>query len=100
MPKSLVLSGVVVLVGVSAMALPAMAQSARTYAAPPPGIGSYADPYWGRRGDLLCRRWCLSDRTPCDTVQQKAADGRCSGDVRSFYGELRCRIGDPRPECP
>ena len=63
-------------------------------------VGSYADPYWGRRGDYLCRRWCLGDRTPCDTVTEKAADGRCEGDARSFYGVLICRVGDHRPACP
>jgi len=32
-----------------------------------------AGPYAGR-----CRPMCTEDTTPCDTPQQKAADGRCS----------------------
>lgn len=80
----------------------AKAQSLRQSARSAPiALGSAADPFWGRRGNMICRRWCLGDRTPCDPVQFKAADGRCEGDVRSFYGVLNCRIGDTsRPECP
>ena len=64
-------------------------------------LGSYADPYWGRQGSLICRRWCLEDRTPCDPVHYKDADGRCAGGPRTFYGVLNCRIeGETRPECP
>jgi hypothetical protein len=64
-------------------------------------IGSFADPFWGRQGSYLCRRWCIDDRTPCDSVQYKAADGRCNGEARTFFGELQCRIGkDGRPICP
>ena len=64
------------------------------------GLGSYADPYWGRQGGLICRRWCLDDRNPCDPVQYKEADGRCNGE-RTFWGVLNCRIqGETRPECP
>jgi hypothetical protein len=40
--------------------------------------GDYADPYYGRQGNEICRRWCLRDRNPCDPVHYKVADGRCS----------------------
>jgi hypothetical protein len=64
-------------------------------------LGSYADPYWGKQGAFICRRWCLDDRTPCDPVHFKDADGRCAGEPRTFYGVLNCRIeGETRPECP
>lgn len=64
-------------------------------------LGGTNDPFWGRRGDFICRRWCTEDRNPCDPVQYKVADGRCFGEVRTFFGVLNCRIGnDPRPECP
>jgi len=64
------------------------------------GLGSYADPYWGRQGNYICRRWCLEDRNPCDPVQAKDADGRCEG-TRTFFGVLNCRVdGETRPECP
>lgn len=78
------------------------AQRAKVVAQPlPSGLGSYADPFWGRQGDYICRRWCLSDRTPCDPVRYKAADGRCFAEYRSSYGELRCAIrNETRPECP
>jgi hypothetical protein len=33
----------------------------------------YGEPYAGR-----CRPMCAEDATPCDSPQQKAADGRCS----------------------
>jgi hypothetical protein len=64
------------------------------------GLGGYADPYWGRQGNYVCRRWCLEDRNPCDSVQAKEADGRCEGSQR-FFGVIKCRVGgDPQPECP
>jgi hypothetical protein len=64
------------------------------------GLGGYADPYWGRQGNFICRRWCLEDRNPCDSVQSKEADGRCEGN-QTFFGVLNCRIkGETRPECP
>jgi hypothetical protein len=78
---------------------PAMAQSA-SRAGQASFLGSWTDPYWGRLGDTLCRRWCLSDRTPCDTVTEKAADGRCDGEARYSYGVLNCRIGEAAPGCP
>jgi hypothetical protein len=77
----------------------ATAQSARR-TAPSSFLGSSNDPYWGRLGGMLCRRWCLSDRTPCDTVTEKAADGRCDGEARYSYGVLNCRIGEAAPGCP
>jgi hypothetical protein len=40
--------------------------------------GDYTDPYYGRQGNQICRRWCLEDRNPCDPPQYKSADGRCS----------------------
>jgi hypothetical protein len=39
--------------------------------------GDYADPFYGRQGNRICRRWCLEDRNPCDPPEFKAADGRC-----------------------
>jgi hypothetical protein len=75
------------------IATPVEAQQSR-------GPGSYADPFWGIQDGLICRRWCLSDRTPCDPVRYKLADGRCEGEVRTFFGELKCRIGPGnRPLC-
>jgi hypothetical protein len=38
----------------------------------------YNDPYYGYQNGQVCRRWCPEDRTPCDPVHFKAADGRCS----------------------
>jgi len=78
---------------------PAMAQSAKR-SGQSSFLGSSNDPYWGRLGNMLCRRWCLSDRTPCDTVTEKAADGRCEGEARYSYGVLNCRIGEAAPGCP
>lgn len=66
----------------------------------PSGLGSSSDPYWGRLGGYICRRWCIEDRNPCDPARYKDADGRCSG-TRNFYGALNCRIeNETRPECP
>ena len=97
------MSGLVMLAGLAlaASSPPAVAQAMRQGGAPAGTLGGYDDPFWGRRGDVICRRWCLSDRNPCDTVQQKAADDRCAGDIRTFYGVLRCHVGgDPNPQCP
>ena len=67
----------------------------------PAGLGSYADPFWGTKEGYVCRRWCYTDRTPCDPVRYKAADGRCFGEIRTFFGVLNCKIvGETRPECP
>src|SRR3954447_17396143 len=64
-------------------------------------LGGFADPYWGKQGQYICRRWCLDDRTPCDPVVYKMADGRCYGEFRSSYGVLNCAIkNETRPECP
>jgi len=39
----------------------------RTYPTPRNHVpGDYADPYYGRQGGQICRRWCLEDRNPCD----------------------------------
>lgn len=38
--------------------------------------GPYSEPVGAYAG--RCRPMCAEDATPCDTPQQKAADGRCS----------------------
>jgi hypothetical protein len=81
------------LAAAAVVALPLLAVCAQVQAQATRGPGSYADPYWGRQGNLICRRWCLDDRTPCDPFQYKAADGRCNGETRTFFGVLQCRIG-------
>jgi hypothetical protein len=89
----------IVLAVAAALALPLAPATVRAQAQS--GPGGYADPYWGRQGNYICRRWCLDDRTPCDPVRYKVADGRCDREIRTFFGELRCQIG-PRNEiiCP
>src|SRR5262245_15034046 len=93
--------------GVAVLALPlaiasADAQQTRPKSRPAPvELGSQYDPFWGRQGDYICRRWCLSDRTPCDPVYFKTADNRCGGEALSSVGVLNCRIEhETRPECP
>jgi len=69
------LPGPAAFLGLVLMAGPAAAQ----YYYPPPVIGDAADPYYGQQGDRICRRMCREDRSPCDPVHWKTADGRCSG---------------------
>jgi hypothetical protein len=83
--KSEIGLAIVAIVALPLMPAPVQAQATR-------GPGGYADPFWGRQGNNICRRWCLEDRSPCDPVQYKVADGRCNRD-RTFFGALKCRLG-------
>jgi hypothetical protein len=102
-PRLALLAAGLAIAVVGLAAGPAEAQTVRRSGggAPRGTVGGFDDPLWGRAGPWLCRRWCLSDRNPCDTVQMKVTDGRCSDEITTFVGELRCRIGgDPNPACP
>ncbi len=61
---------------VAAIATPASAQRWRHYYDEP----VYGAPYYrSAPAPRYCQRLCEYDRSPCDPIQFKVADGRCSG---------------------